>query len=100
LLQSLFSTPKLLLESILSLFKEKFEICLDKGDLRLLLPNFYIVRTVKIHVSWLAKKIMSPVKLLELANCMFTKLDSCSTGSSAFIFAVRYIYILLILPWK
>jgi nucleolar pre-ribosomal-associated protein 1 len=80
LLQSVFSTPKLLLESILSLFKEKFELCVDKGDLGLLLPNFYMVRTLS--------KFMSPVKLLELANCMFTKLDSCSSSSSAFISAV------------
>jgi nucleolar pre-ribosomal-associated protein 1 len=69
-----------MLEIILSLFKEKFELCVDKGDLELLLTNFYMVRT--------QSKFMSPVKLLEHANCMFTKLDSCSSSSSAFIFAV------------
>ncbi|TVU16117.1 hypothetical protein EJB05_39668 [Eragrostis curvula] len=77
-LLSLFATPKLLLESILLLFKDKFRLCMDKGDLGLLLPNFCMVRTLS--------KFVSPAKLLELANWMFSQLDNwCSTSSPAFV---------------
>ncbi|XP_062220395.1 LOW QUALITY PROTEIN: uncharacterized protein LOC133919867 [Phragmites australis] len=80
-LESLFAAPKLLLGSILLLFKEKFELCIVKENFGLLLPNFYMVRTLS--------KFLSPGKLLELANWMFTKLDSCSSsGSPAFVPAV------------
>ncbi|CAL4912422.1 unnamed protein product [Urochloa decumbens] len=75
---SLFAAPNLLLENILLLFKEKFELCMDKVKFGLLLPNFYMIRTMS--------KFLSPVKLLDLANWMFTKLGGCSSSySTAFV---------------
>ncbi|KAL6651997.1 hypothetical protein ACP70R_010922 [Stipagrostis hirtigluma subsp. patula] len=73
-LESLFAGPKLLLGSIILLFKEKFELCMMKGNFGQLLPNFYMVRTLL--------KFLSPIKLLELANWMFSKLNSCSSSCS------------------
>lgn len=61
--ESLFAAPNLLLENIILLFKEKFELCVDKLNFELLLPNFYMVRTLS--------KFFSPFKLPELANWMF-----------------------------
>ncbi|RCV36782.1 hypothetical protein SETIT_8G009000v2 [Setaria italica] len=72
--ESLFATPNLLLENILLLFKEKFELCMGKVNFGLLLPNFYMVRALS--------KFLSPVKLLDLANWMFTKLADCSSSCS------------------
>ncbi|CAD6259532.1 unnamed protein product [Miscanthus lutarioriparius] len=78
--ESLFAAPNLLLENIILLFKEKFELCMDKVNFGLLLPNFYMVRTLS--------KFFSPVKLLNLANWMFPKLDGRSSSSPAFVPAV------------
>ncbi|CAN6236303.1 unnamed protein product [Urochloa humidicola] len=74
---SLFAAPNLLLENLLLLFKEKFELCMDKVKFGLLLPNFYMIRAMS--------KFLSPVKLLDLANWMFTKLGGCSSCSPAFV---------------
>lgn len=79
--KSLFAAPNLLLENIILLFKEKFELCMDKVNFASLLPNFYMVRTLS--------KFFSPVKLLDLANWVFSKLGGCSsTCSHAFVPAV------------
>ncbi|WVZ87214.1 hypothetical protein U9M48_033889 [Paspalum notatum var. saurae] len=79
--KSLLAAPNLLLENIILLFKEKFELCMDKVKFGLLLPNFYMVHTLS--------KFLSPVKLLDLANWMFSKLgDSSSSCSPAFVPAV------------
>jgi len=72
--ESLFAAPNLLLENILLLLKEKFELCMDKVNFGLLLPNFNMVRALS--------KFFSPVKLLDLANWMFTKLGGCSSSCS------------------
>ncbi|KAL6844553.1 hypothetical protein ACP4OV_026226 [Aristida adscensionis] len=80
-LESLFAAPKLLLGSIILLFKEKFELCMVEGNFGLLLPNLYMVHTLS--------KFISPVKLLELSNWMFSKLDNCSSSClPAFVPAV------------
>ncbi|CAN6250215.1 unnamed protein product [Urochloa humidicola] len=71
---SLFAAPNLLLENVLLLFKEKFEFCMDKVKFGLLLPNFYMIRAMS--------NFLSPVKLLDLANWMFTKLGGCSSSCS------------------
>jgi nucleolar pre-ribosomal-associated protein 1 len=73
-LELLFAPPKDMLEKILLLFKEKFQISMNKGNLGLLLPNFYMVRALA--------KFMSPVRLLELANWMFSELESCGLNCS------------------
>ncbi|KAF8651235.1 hypothetical protein HU200_063482 [Digitaria exilis] len=76
--KSLFAAPNLLLENILLLFKEKFELCMDKVNFGLLLPNFFMVRALS--------KFISPVKLLDLAYWMFTKMGGCSSSySPAFV---------------
>ncbi|OQU82370.1 hypothetical protein SORBI_3006G221600 [Sorghum bicolor] len=75
--ESLFAAPNLLLENIILLFKDKFELCMDKVNFGLLLPNFYMVRALS--------KFFSPVKLLNLANWMFSKLDGHSSSSPAFV---------------
>jgi nucleolar pre-ribosomal-associated protein 1 len=75
--KSLFAAPNLLLENILLLFKEKFDLCMGKVNFGLLLPNFYMVCALT--------KFLSPVKLLDLANWMFTKLAGCSSSSPAFV---------------
>lgn len=74
-LQSVFASPKVMLERILLLFEEKFKLCMDKGNFGLLLPNFYMVRVLT--------KFMSPVKLMELANWMFSELERCVSSCSA-----------------
>uniref|UniRef100_N1QWF2 Nucleolar pre-ribosomal-associated protein 1 N-terminal domain-containing protein n=1 Tax=Aegilops tauschii TaxID=37682 RepID=N1QWF2_AEGTA len=74
-LESLFASPKVMLEKILLLFKDKFEVCMDNGNFGLLLPNFYMVRALK--------KFMSPVRLLELVNWMFSELESRGSSCSA-----------------
>jgi nucleolar pre-ribosomal-associated protein 1 len=53
---------------------------MDKVNFGLLLPYFYMVRTLS--------KYFSPVKLLDLANWMFSKLDGRSSSSPAFVPAV------------
>ena len=73
-LELLFASPKVMLERILLLFKEKFQLSMNKGNLGLLLPNFYMVRALT--------KFMSPVRLLELANWMFSELESCGLNCS------------------
>ncbi|XP_020164344.1 uncharacterized protein [Aegilops tauschii subsp. strangulata] len=74
-LESLFASPKAMLEKILLLFKDKFQVCMDNGNFGLLLPNFYMVRALK--------KFMSPVRLLELVNWMFSELESRGSSCSA-----------------
>uniref|UniRef100_A0ACD5ZGX9 Uncharacterized protein n=1 Tax=Avena sativa TaxID=4498 RepID=A0ACD5ZGX9_AVESA len=73
-LELLFASPKVMLERILLLFKEKFQLSMNKGNLGLLLPNFYMIRALT--------KFMSPVRLLELANWMFSELESCVLNCS------------------
>jgi nucleolar pre-ribosomal-associated protein 1 len=75
-LESLFGPPKLLLERILLLFKEKFELCMEKRNFGLFLPNFYMFRTLA--------KFVSPVRLLELANWMFSTFEGFSSSSPAY----------------
>ncbi|EMS50591.1 hypothetical protein TRIUR3_05504 [Triticum urartu] len=74
-LESLFASPKAMLGKILLLFKDKFQVCMDNGNFGLLLPNFYMVRALK--------KFMSPVRLLELVNWMFSELESRGSSCSA-----------------
>ncbi|XP_039774061.1 uncharacterized protein LOC120641844 isoform X2 [Panicum virgatum] len=50
--ESLFAAPNLLLENILLLLKEKFELCMDKVNFGLLLPNFDM-KTDQISESYL-----------------------------------------------
>jgi nucleolar pre-ribosomal-associated protein 1 len=73
-LELLFASPKVMLERILLLFKEKFQLSMNKGNFGLLLPNFYMVRALT--------KFMSPVGLLELVNWMFSELESCGLNCS------------------
>ncbi|CAM0945583.1 unnamed protein product [Alopecurus aequalis] len=73
-LELLFASPKAILERILLLLKGRFQLSMNKGNLGLLLPNFYMVRALK--------KFMSPVRLLELANWMFSELESCGLNCS------------------
>uniref|UniRef100_A0A0D9W9S3 Nucleolar pre-ribosomal-associated protein 1 N-terminal domain-containing protein n=1 Tax=Leersia perrieri TaxID=77586 RepID=A0A0D9W9S3_9ORYZ len=76
-LESLFGPPKLLLDRIILLFREKFGLCMDKRNFGLFLPNFYMVHTLA--------KFMSPVRLLELANWMFSTFENfCSSSSPAY----------------
>uniref|UniRef100_J3M1K9 Nucleolar pre-ribosomal-associated protein 1 N-terminal domain-containing protein n=1 Tax=Oryza brachyantha TaxID=4533 RepID=J3M1K9_ORYBR len=75
-LESLFGRPKQLLERILLLFKEKFELCMDKRNFGLFLPTFYMVCSLA--------KFMSPVRLLELADWMFSTFESSSSSSLAY----------------
>ncbi|KAI4965328.1 hypothetical protein ZWY2020_054798 [Hordeum vulgare] len=75
LLKSLFASPKAMLEKILLLFKDKFQVCMNNGNFGPLLPNFYMVRALT--------KFMSPVRLLELANWMFSELESRGPSCSA-----------------
>lgn len=74
-LESLFASPKAMLEKILLLFKDKFQVCMNNGNFGPLLPNFYMVRALT--------KFMSPVRLLELANWMFSELESRGPSCSA-----------------
>ncbi|KAG8070074.1 hypothetical protein GUJ93_ZPchr0006g41040 [Zizania palustris] len=73
--ETLFAPPKLLLERILLLLKEKFELCMDKGNFGLFLPNLFMVHALA--------KFMSPIRLLELANWMFSMLESFSFSCSS-----------------
>uniref|UniRef100_A0A0E0KVH8 Nucleolar pre-ribosomal-associated protein 1 N-terminal domain-containing protein n=1 Tax=Oryza punctata TaxID=4537 RepID=A0A0E0KVH8_ORYPU len=75
-LESLFGPLKVLLERILLLFKEKFELCMDKRNFGLFLPNFYMFHTLA--------KFVSPVRLLELANWMFSTFEGFSSSSPAY----------------
>ncbi|OAY74978.1 Nucleolar pre-ribosomal-associated protein 1 [Ananas comosus] len=73
LLGSIIKAPMLMIQKILLIFKQKFELCYEKRNFLPLLPEFSILSALIQFVS--------PFELLELAHWMFSKLEAGVSGS-------------------
>ncbi|OAY67542.1 Nucleolar pre-ribosomal-associated protein 1 [Ananas comosus] len=72
-LGSIIKAPMLVIQKVLLIFRQKFELCFEKRNFLPLLPEFSILSALIQFVS--------PFELLELAHWMFSKLEDAVSGS-------------------
>ncbi|XP_038973323.1 uncharacterized protein LOC103720976 isoform X2 [Phoenix dactylifera] len=79
--ESVLEVPKLLVQKVVLLFRENFDLCVEKRDLEPLIPCYNIFDAFMHFVS--------PFELLELVFWMFSKLENEDSGcTSVFTSAV------------
>lgn len=73
--ESVLEDPKLLVQKVVLLFREKFDLCVEKRDLEPLIPSYNIFHAFMHFVS--------PFELLELVFWMFSKLENEVSGCTS-----------------
>ncbi|XP_073099472.1 uncharacterized protein [Elaeis guineensis] len=73
--ESVLEDPKLLVQKVVLLFREKFDLCVEKRDLEPLMPIYNIFHAFMHFIS--------PFELLELVFWMFSKLENEVSGCTS-----------------
>ncbi|KAG1370124.1 putative Nucleolar pre-ribosomal-associated protein 1 [Cocos nucifera] len=73
--ESVLEDPKLLVQKVVLLFREKFDLCVEKRDLEPLIPIYNIFHAFMHFIS--------PFELLELVFWMFSKLENEISGCTS-----------------
>ncbi|XP_074574903.1 uncharacterized protein LOC141831446 isoform X1 [Curcuma longa] len=73
--ESVLEVCRHLIQKTALLFREKFDVCVDRSSMIGLLPHFYIFYSMM--------NFCSPFDLLELANWMFSKIETGASSCSS-----------------